>query len=135
VTGSSSSRPPEAGGGESLDLSQAAGGQRPQDLPELEHLRSGQPVMDRGALPPAGDQAGLPQDLEVLAGVGHRQADLTGQGLHRALAIGKHVYQLDTPAAGQRLGHPSELVEQRCLGSTIRHSAPQTVYSSNLLIS
>ena len=65
--------------------------------------------MDRGALTAGGDQPGLAQDLEVLAGVGHRQADLTGQGLHGAFAVGEHVQQLDPPAAGQRLGRPGEL--------------------------
>ena len=113
----------EVGGGQPLDLGQAAGGQGPQGPPELEHLRGGQPVVDRGALTPAADQPGLAQDLQVLAGVGHRQADLAGQGLHGPLAVGEHVQQLDAPAAGQGLGRPGELVEQGRLGRPVTHVA------------
>jgi hypothetical protein len=98
--------PAQVGGGQPLDLGQPAGGQGSQGPPELEHLRPGQPVVDRGALPPGGDQAGLAQDLQVLAGVGHRQAGLAGQGLHGALAVRQHVQQLDPPAAGNRSPHP-----------------------------
>ena len=113
----------QIGGGEPLDLGQPAGGQGPQGLPQLEDLRGGQPVVDRGALAAASDQAGLAQDLQVLAGVGHRQADLAGQGLHGPLAVGQHVQQLDPPAAGQGLGRPGELVEQGRLGRPVTHIA------------
>jgi hypothetical protein len=80
--------------------------------------------MDRGALPSGGHQAGLAQDLQVLAGVGHRQADLASEGFHGALAVGQHVHQLDPPAAGQCLGGPGELVEQRALDLPVSHSIP-----------
>jgi hypothetical protein len=66
------------GGGEVLDLSELAGGHDPQGLPQLEDFRGGEPVEDRGALAAASDQAGLPKDLQVLARVSHRQADLCG---------------------------------------------------------
>ena len=123
----------EVGGGQPLDLGQTAGGQGPQGPPELEHLRGGQPVVDRGAFTPAADQPGLAKDLQVLAGVGHRQADLAGQGLHGALAVGEHVQQLDAPAAGQGFGRPGELVEQRRLGRPVTHIASHTPYSSDHL--
>jgi hypothetical protein len=36
----------------------------------------------------------------VLAGVGYRQAELTGDRLDGAFAVGQHIQQLDPPPTG-----------------------------------
>jgi hypothetical protein len=48
----------------------------------------------------------------VPAGVGEREADLLRDSLHTALAVSKHVQDLDPAPAGERLSDPGELVEE-----------------------
>ena len=68
-----------------------------------------------------GHEARLLQDLEVAAGVGDRHGDLSGQLFDTALAVGQHIDDLDPAPAGQRLGGPSELIEELGLDGSVRH--------------
>src|SRR5207237_5422883 len=62
------------------------------------------------------NKADLTQNLQVLTGICDGKSSLSRQALHRALAIGKDVDDLEPPAVRQRLRQSGELVKQRCLG-------------------
>ena len=62
-----------------------------------------------------GDEAGAPELLEVLRGVGDRQPDPLGQRLDAALALRQMLEQLEPVGMPQRPGDPGELGEDRLL--------------------
>jgi hypothetical protein len=80
--------------------------------------------MNGSPLAPAGYQTGLAEDLEVVAGVGQCEPHLPGEDLDGPLAVGQHVQNLDSPAAGDALADARELIEELALHPVIGHRIP-----------
>ena len=67
-------------------------------------------------LPPRRDEPGAAQVLQVLRGVGDREARALGEHLHAALALGDQLQQLEAVLVGDRLGDGGELDVEIALG-------------------
>jgi len=85
--------------------------------PEVKDLRIVEGIADGSSLPPSADQADFAQHLQVLTGIGNRDAGLGSQALDRAFAVREDVQDLETSAVGERLAQAGELIEERRLGS------------------
>jgi hypothetical protein len=116
-----STSPPRVGARRPLDLGEPVGGHRAQGEPELEHGVAGERVVHEDPVSAGRHQARIPQDPQVLRGVGEREAALPGQLVDCPLGLGEQLQELEAPPAGQRLGHPGELLEERALRVPVTH--------------
>lgn len=106
-----------------LDAGQPLGSQGAQSNPELVDGGRGEPVTHASAVASRRQESCLFQYLEVLAGVGAREADLSRELINRAVSICEHIDDLDSTPAGERLSDPRELVEELHLDRAIWHQA------------
>ena len=90
-------------------------------LPQAEHALVGEAVVDGGARPARLDEPAAAQRLQVLGGVGHRQAGLAGELVHAPLALREQLDELEAVRVGERLGHARELFEERTLDVRMMH--------------
>src|SRR6185437_5634057 len=86
---------------------------RPQSEPELTHLLTRQPIIDRDASPTGFDQTCGPQDLKVLRGIGDRQRGFRRQRLNRAFPLRQHIEQFETMCVSQRFAHAGKLLVEQ----------------------
>ncbi len=101
--------------GQPVELGDVLGGDVAQRRPELGDPWAAQPVVDAQAVPPAADETGAQQVLQVLGGVGDALVDLGGDLLDVPLALGEQVDDLRAPAVAERLGRRGQAVEQPVL--------------------
>ena len=93
-------------------------------LRQLEDLGAGQPVEHEQAVLSAVDQRRLPERLQVLRGVGEREADFGRERVHRALALGEQLEHFQPVGAGERLADAGELAVEAVLEVAVRVDRP-----------
>ena len=101
---------------DALDLTKVALG---HFVHPRQHSQDGvvrQAVEHELGLPPRRDEAGTPQVLQMLRGVGDRKPRTLRQRLHAALALGDELQQLEAVLIGDRLGDGGELGIEVALG-------------------
>ena len=92
----------------------------PERAQQFDHRPVAQPVEDPLAVAARAHEAGAPQHLQVLRGVGQREAGELGQALDRALALRRMFQQFQPISLAQHAGQFGELLEYFGLG--IYHS-------------
>ena len=98
-----------------LDLGHVALGDPAQRRQQFENGVVGQPVVDELSVAPVCHQAGAPHLLEMLRGVGDRQAGAIRQHLDAALALRQLLQQLEPMGMPERFRDGGKLGEQRQL--------------------
>ena len=98
-----------------VEVGKASLGDNPECARQFEDRVVGEAVVDVEALLAALDQAGLAQSLEVLRGVGDREADLDRERLDGALALREELQNLEAVRARQRLPDAGELAVEAIL--------------------
>ena len=83
----------------------------------LEQLAQGERSVEILALAPRSDKAAAPHVLQMLRGIGNRQASSIGKNLNAALTLSKLLQQLKAMGMPQRFRDRSELGKQ-CLFGT-----------------
>ena len=98
---------------EPFNFGQIALGDPAQRCQQVEHGVVGKPVVDEFAVTPISNEASAPHVLEMLRGVGNRQACALRQNLDAALPLGKLFQQLKAMGMPERFRDNGELGEQR----------------------
>src|SRR5581483_10755320 len=107
--------------GEHRHLGHVADGDVTHRRPELGDAVAREPVIDPRALAPRAHQARPRKHLQMLRRVRIALADLTGDLLHRALALREQVDDLSPPPAPERLRHRRLRVEEGRLRRSACH--------------
>ena len=111
----------EVGGGELVEPFVVGGGHVAERRPQLADPGGGEPVVDPGSVAASRDQPGGGEGAEVERRVGDALADLGGELVDMAFALGEHVDQLGAATVAERLGDLGERVVQRILRLPITH--------------
>src|SRR5260221_1477334 len=111
------------------ELARADVAQRP---PEREHGGISQAIVDVEASLPRLHKSGVMQHVKVLRGVRDAERRLVGQFLHRALALGEQIEQLQPLWAGERFPQAGKLGVQLIFELTMCHRTSHTAVSNRL---
>ena len=121
----------EVGVGERVEVVDLAGSDTPHGPPQLQDVVAGEPVVDVGALTAAADQSGGRQCAQVVRGVGDGLADLAGDLLDGALALGEELDDQGSSPRRERACDRRERVEELVLcllaGCGVGHASSMTV--------
>src|SRR5437867_13270185 len=85
----------------------------------MEHGSVADRVVDEFSFSPSGDDAGSSHLLQMLGGIGGREAGLIRQRLDAAFALREQLQQLEAMRMCDRLGHGRELDEQRLMAKSV----------------
>ena len=115
----------EVGVGEDVDVGDMGDGDITQRSPQLGDAFADQSVEDPLAVATGPQQPDRGKTTEMVGGVGHALADLSGDLLDRLLALGEQVDDLGPPTVAQRPGHRREGVEKLVLGLAATRCPPR----------